>query len=81
MTIAIQGIKVDEVKITRGKDATEKITGDYSLLSTQGRVLAKQGFNDWNEVAVSLSANTIGLCNKFMEGVQKDIETVLGFTE
>lgn len=83
MPVSIQGIRVDNVDIVqKPDDGDEKVSGNYSLMSNNGKVLAKQAFNGYSEtIKVNLPADTVKAKNAFMKLLKRDIETVLGMEE
>lgn len=81
MAINIRGIRIDSVTITAKEEEGDFVTGNYSLMSNNDKVLAKQSFNGYSDIKVALSAETIKVQNAFRAGVKKDIETVLGLIE
>jgi hypothetical protein len=81
MSIAIRGVRLKSLSISRNDKGEEEITGDYELISTADKVLAKQGFNGYNEIKVSFSAETMKAFNAFTNGVKEDVNSVLGLTE
>ena len=78
--IAIQGLRLDSISITL-EDTEDKVTGYYSLMSNQGKVLAKQSFNDYSGVKITFSAETLKALNSFLVGAKKDAEVTLGLFE
>ena len=53
MPTTISGIKVNKIHIEE-KEGKLEVTGMYSLISNKGKVLAIQGFNEYNEVKVEV---------------------------
>lgn len=81
MAIAIRGIRISSISIIRTDDGKEKVSGNYELISTNDKVLAKQGFNGYNDIEVAMSGDTMKLFNDFMVNMKKDIQGILGLTE
>jgi len=81
MGIAIKGVVVTSVSVFPNKVGKERITGDYSLMSNENKVLAKQGFNGYGDVEVSFSAETIQAMNDLAASLKKDVNTTLGIEE
>ena len=79
--ITIRGIKIDSVSITSDNDGKEKVSGAYSLMSSGDKVLAKQTFNGYSDIAVPWSAETQKALNELMDGVKNDIQNTLGLSE
>jgi len=80
MPIAIQGIRVTSVSISR-EEKEEKVTGYYELMSTNDKVLAKQGFNGYSDIKVEMSLETKKALSAFLSGFKSDILIVLGLQE
>lgn len=78
MAIAIQGIRIVNITLTRDEKGENKVTGDYELISTSDIVLAKQGFNGYNGIKVDMSLETKQALNTFLNGFKKDTVTILG---
>ena len=81
MGIAIRGIRIKSLSVTRDDSGKEEISGDYELISTADKVLAKQGFNGYNEIKVGFSGDTMKAYNAFVKGLKDDVASVLGLTE
>ena len=79
--IGIQGIRVVDVDISKESNGQEKVTGHYELVSTNDRVLAKQGFNGYSDIKVEPSAETRMALITFLEGLKRDVISVLGLQE
>jgi hypothetical protein len=75
--ITVKGIRLESLSTTRDGDK-EKITGSYSLMSSDDKVLAKQSFNGYSDLEVNWSPETIKLHNAFMKAAKSDIETLIG---
>jgi hypothetical protein len=80
MAVTIKGIMLGDITISNEKEGI-KVKGDYSIMSMSDVVLAKQCFNGYNDIKVNLSAETMNALTKFREGLKKDVEALLGFTE
>ena len=81
MGISIRGIRVSNLSMQRDDKGENNITGDYELISSGDKVLAKQGFNGYNEIKLTFSAETLKSYNAFINGVKADLEGMLGLTE
>lgn len=81
MAITIKGVKLTSLSIEKDSDGKEKVSGNYSLMSNVDKVLAKQGFNGYNDVKIAFSHDTITALNSLMAGVKTDVETTLGLEE
>ncbi len=80
MGISIRGIRVNSLSWTM-EDSEDKITGSYSLMSNEDKVLAKQTFNSYDDIKVAFSAETMKAFNAFVKGAKNDIEGILGLIE
>lgn len=80
MAITIKGIRIESLTIkTGGEDGeTSGVTSEYSLISSDDKVLAKQSVGGYNGLKVGPSADTIGVLNQFLKLYKRDINTVLG---
>lgn len=78
--ISVKGIRIESVSLNKEADAW-KIKGDYSLMSSTDKVLAKQAVNGYNEVAVNPSPKTIAALDALLASFKDDISTVLGLNE
>ena len=56
----------------------EKVEGNYALMSSMDKVLAKQGFNGYNDLKVSMSSDTTKALNTFINNLKSDINNILG---
>ena len=81
MGISIRGVRIKSLSITRDENGKEDVSGDYELISTADKVLAKQGFNGYNEIKVAFSLETQKALSAFLSGVKSDVQTILGLTE
>jgi hypothetical protein len=81
MGIAIQGIRITSVNVSKDSNGNEKVEGNYELVSTNDKVLAKQGFNGYNDIKVDMSLETKQALIAFLTGIKKDTMIVLGLTE
>ena len=73
--ITITGITLNEVTIDVDGNT---IKGDYSIISSAGKVIAKQGFNSYSDIKVDMSLETKKLVNRAVEAVASEIEVTLG---
>jgi hypothetical protein len=81
VAIGIQGVRLEHLRIEFGDTQDYKLTGDYALMSTKGKVLARQGFNGYGGIEIKPSASTVGLMNKLVEAFNGDLNSVLGLNE
>lgn len=79
MGAMIKELTLENISITKDNEGNRKIEGDYKLISSNDTVLAKQGFNGYNDIKVSFSAETLAALNAFLVGAKKEISlAVLG---
>ena len=78
MAIAIKTARVGNISIEVDKDGNEKVSGDYSLISSGDKVLAKQSFNGYSDIKLELSSDTRKALNSFLTGIKKDCLNLLG---
>ncbi len=78
--ISIQGIKVPNVNITVNADGVPKIDGNYNLMASNGKVVAKQPFGSYN-MEISHSKETLQALDTFLASLSKDINSTLGIGE
>ncbi len=81
MALAVQGIRVPSVNITRLEGGDNLVSGSYELISTTDRVLCKQGFNGYDNMKITWSKETVIALNALLTSIKKDIQTTLGITE
>jgi len=73
----ISGIKVNKIRIEE-KEGKLEVTGSYSLISNKGKVLAVQGFNEYNEIKVEVPQETL---RQILREVEKAITLTIGLEE
>lgn len=79
MAVTVLGVQLVNLTLTKNKEeGTIKLTGNYELMSSAGKVLAKQGFNSYSEVALTQSGETMKLISELQASIQKDLNTTLG---
>ncbi len=81
MSITIKGIKLRDITVTRDEEGKIKVTGNYSVLSSTDKVIAKQGFNGYNDIEVSWTAETQRLIESAVAAIKQDVELTLGLGE
>ena len=86
MSILIGGIRIDEIKVKikgddGGIDGVE-LEAAYSLLKTDGGVLAKQTVNGYNaDLTLAMSADMAKAIRAVSTQLKSEIETLLGINE
>lgn len=79
MAIGIQGVRLAELTINlNDKSTSYKPTGSYEILTTAGRVLAKQTIGGYGGIEVPASVETTRALNAFVTLYNKDIASMLG---
>jgi len=80
MPITIKGIRIESlsIKTTGAEQGEGPITSEYSLISSDDKVLAKQSIGGYGGMKVQPSADTVGALNAFIKMYKRDINTVLG---
>lgn len=81
MAITIRGIRLDSLSVEKDDKGQRKVTGAYSLMSSEDVVIAKQTFNGYSDIQVGLSVETLKHLTKFTAGVKGDLESTLGLVE
>ncbi len=76
--VTLAGVRIKSVDVEVGEEET-KSSGKYDLMSSDGKVVAKQGFNGYHDIKLTLSPNTVVLRDKFLTALSEDVEKVLGF--
>jgi len=76
-------ITINEIRlITLSIDAmVSKVSGSYEMLGNKGRIVAKQGFNGYNDILVEISKETKSLLEEFMDSLSDDIKETIGVNE
>lgn len=79
MAITIKGVRVESLTMTRGDEGSIKISGDYSLISSADKVIARQTFGDgYKSVVVSPTGDTIKKMDDFIRSFKTDLNQTLG---
>lgn len=79
MAVTIQGVQLVSLSLSRNKEeGTIKLGGSYELMSSSGKVLAKQSFNGYGEIVLTQSGETAKLISDLQASIQKDLNTTLG---
>lgn len=79
MAVTISGVRIVSLAISKDKDeGTTKLTGSYELMSSVGKVLAKQSFNSYGEIVLQQSGETAKLLGDLQASIQKDLNNTLG---
>ena len=78
--IGIKGIRIDDVDIVV-KENEDSLSGHYSIISSTDKVIAKQGFNSYNNIKVDMSQETKKLLIDFLASLKKDVQTMTGLVD
>lgn len=82
MAITISGIRVNNIHIEPVENGGYKIqSAEYSLISSTGKVLAKQAIGGYQGMALEVSTETLQALRLFAESYLKDVQTILGLLE
>lgn len=85
MPITIQGIRITSLTIAREEEGGDKITASYSLMSSVGKVLAKDNFtskSDYGKESVFVpSSETSKALASAVASYVRDAEIHLGLKE
>lgn len=77
--IFIQGIRIDSLKIDRDETTGEdKIEAAYALVSSTGRVLAKQSVGGYNGIKLQPSPATLKAFAAAIAAYKNDVNVTLG---
>lgn len=77
MPTTIASIKVNKIRIEE-KEGTLEVVGNYSLISNKGKVLAVQGFNEYNEIKVEVPQEAL---RQILREVEKAVTLTIGLEE
>ena len=83
MAITIQGIRVNDIHLEPDVEhGNFKIgTAGYALISSTGKVLAKQTIGGYNGLALEASPETRKALDAFTKSYTNDVQAVLGLLE
>lgn len=85
MAITIQGIRITSLTITRQEEGGDKVSASYSLMSSVGKVLAKDNFtshSDYGSTSVFVpSSETSKALAAAVAAYVRDAEIHLGLQE
>lgn len=82
MPIGIQGVRLSKLHIDlNDKTSGYKPTGEYEILSTTGKTLAKQSIGGFGGIEVPASIETVRLLNQLCAAYAKDVRTMIGLDE
>lgn len=83
MPITILGIRVNDIHIEADAErgGFRIKSAEYSLVSSTGKVLAKQSIGGYNGMALEASVTTKGALDAFASGYVADVQGLLGLLE
>ena len=81
MAITIKGIQVDGVHLEHTKDGYGVKQAEYSLISSAGKVLAKQVIGGYQGMVMEPSDATKAALDAFTKSYINDVQTLLGLSE
>ena len=76
--ITLKGARVESFSVERNSDGEMKITCRYALLSSEGRVLAKQSVGGYNDMTIEPSVVTTQALQAFLKAYNDDIGRSIG---
>lgn len=76
--IEITSVKVTSVNIELKDDKEIRITGRYDLMSSKGKLIAKQSFNSYGDMVIDFEKR-IG--KDIISDIEQAIETEIGIHE
>lgn len=76
--ITISKVRVNKIIVEKDSAGKVKCSGEYTLLSTDGNVVAKQSFNDYDGMMFDFD---VELSKNFMEDIESLIEIEIGVQE
>ena len=77
MSLKINRINVTSITVQKGQDGVS-IAGNYELISEKGTVVAKIGFNGYNEAKFEIDKK---LLKNFIDEIESTIEIETGIQE
>ncbi len=83
MPITVSGVRLTSISADNNEDQSKplKLTGSYHLMASNGKILAKQTFNNYNDVVVDFSRETKELYQKLLVSLTSDLNATLGVAE
>jgi len=80
MATTIVGVRINSVSVNEDndKEGNMKVTGNYSLISDKGKVMATQGFNGYSGVKVPIPTDVI---RQLFKQVEKAVALTVGLEE
>ena len=77
MATTISGVRIDKIGV-EDDDKELKCSGQYSLISDKGFVLATQGFNGYNDIKIEVPAEAT---RNLLKEVEKAVKQTLGMED
>ena len=82
MAVTISGIRVNDIHIEPTEQGGYRIkSAEYSLISSTGKVLAKQVIGGYGGMALEPSQETKKALDTFTRSYMSDVQTLLGLLE
>lgn len=78
MPITIQGIRLTHLAVETTKEGKDKFNAHYELISSSGKVLAKQSVGGYNGMELNTSPATLAALDAFVQSYTKDLHQLLG---
>ena len=83
MAVTITGVRVDAIHLEFNPDSgmTKIDSAQYSLISSAGKVLAKQTIGGYQGMAIEPSPATLKAMDAFSKSYISDVQAILGLME
>ena len=82
MAITLQGVRVNDIQLKPNEAGVFSIEGaEYSLISSTGKVLAKQTIGGYKGMAIEPSDTTKAAMKAFTDSYAADVQNILGLLE
>ena len=79
--LTLEGVKLVDLSISQDDKGAVKVQGNYNLVSSSGRVLAKQGFNGYNEVKLPESIEVQKAVKELWKTLKNELDIHLGMLD
>ena len=76
--ITLKGARVEYFAVERGADDEYKISARYELISSEGRVLAKQSLGGYGNMTIEPTTETKIALHAFLKAYNADIGRSIG---